>query len=114
MGDVADVDGVIDPREDVSQTQLFFMTFYWLAHLAQWAGVLFVLAPAQVSLMVGESQKATYLSLLVMCGGIVSLFASPLIGTLSDRLITSRYACRSAGHCVCDGRPVRASPAHVR
>lgn len=81
----------MDPSEDVSPWRLFSMTIYWFSYMAQWAPVLFILIPLQISFIVDYDQKATYLALLVMCGGIVTLVISPLIGALSDRLVTARY-----------------------
>ena len=82
----------------ISQPRLFLMSIFWFAHMAQWTSVIFVILPLQTVLVLGEEQKATHLSLLVMGGGIASLISAPLFGALSDRTTTRKYG---SPVCIC-------------
>jgi hypothetical protein len=86
-----------DAHENVSQLRLFVISIFWFAHMAQWSSLYFIVLPAQLVIALGQDNKATYLALVVMGAGIVSLIASPLFGALSDRTMTTRYAWRGWG-----------------
>jgi MFS family permease len=62
------------------------LSSFWGGSAFHWLLLLLILMPADVVRFVGESQKGTYLGLLVGIGAILALIMPPLVGTLSDRL----------------------------
>lgn len=44
-----------------------------------------ILLPKQVLDLVGDGRKGSYLGLLMLIGGLISLVTPPLIGIASDR-----------------------------
>ena len=45
-----------------------------------------ILLPLQVFAIAGNAEKGSYLGLLMLVGGIISLVSPPFLGILSDRL----------------------------
>ena len=62
------------------------LSSFWGGSAFHWLLLLLILMPADVVRFVGETQKGTYLGLLVGIGAILALIMPPLVGTLSDRL----------------------------
>src|SRR5437764_13066438 len=70
----------------VPLTQILSISIFWLALNFHWAALGIIILPSQVFKMVGVLNKGEALAFVLITGSLVSLFANPLFGMLSDRM----------------------------
>jgi len=69
------------------------LSCFWLAYNFQWAALLPIAMPSQVTALVGEERKELYTGLVLSIGALLSLVATPVAGAISDRSL-SRFGRR--------------------
>jgi MFS family permease len=72
----------------LSGTDHLLISALWLALYTQWLSILPVVLPDQVATIVGSdnSDKAGIAGTIAAAGAVMSLFVTPIVGALSDRL----------------------------
>jgi len=64
----------------------FILSAYWFGSSFQWFLLLPILMPKDVSRLVGEADKGTYLSVLLGIPALIPLILPPFLGVWSDRV----------------------------
>lgn len=76
----------VRPRRGLGS--LLPMSLFAFGYNAQFTGLLLLVVPKAILALVGPSRSAQALSVLVIGGSIMTVVLLPVIGTLSDRLVT--------------------------
>ena len=69
------------------------LSSFWLAYNFEWAALLPIVLPSQVTALAGEERKEIYTGLVLSIGALLSLVATPVAGAISDRS-QSRFGLR--------------------
>jgi MFS family permease len=72
------------PSTPVSMGRQFSMNIFWFGNNFHWQALLAIVIPSQVAKLLGESDKALNLTLVVLWGTIIAIITNPLAGALSD------------------------------
>ena len=61
------------------------LSCFWLAYNFEWAALLPIVLPSQVTALAGDERKELYTGLILSIGALLSLVATPVAGAISDR-----------------------------
>ncbi len=73
-------------RPQMSTFRQILLSFFWFSTNMMWSAILIVTMPSQIKAAVGDSSKGSALGLALAAGAIISMFAAPVFGALSDRI----------------------------
>ncbi|MGC1377905.1 MAG: MFS transporter [Anaerolineales bacterium] len=73
-------------RQPMSTARQILLNVYWFPINMIWASILLIVMPRYIQSVVGDSARAMVLGLALSVGAIVSMFAAPVFGALSDRV----------------------------
>jgi len=68
----------------VSMGRRISMNIFWFGNNFHWQALLAIVIPSQVAALLGESNKALNLTLVVTWGTLIAIVTNPLVGALSD------------------------------
>lgn len=91
-----EIDADVKPGRTISRVSAGFISRYVLAYMAAcllFLAPLLVTLPLKINALVGTAQAPNSLALVTGLGALLSVFANPLIGRLSDRT-SSRFGMR--------------------
>ena len=69
------------------------LSSFWLAYNFEWAALLPIVLPSQITALAGEERKELFTGLVLSIGALLSLVATPVAGAISDRSM-SRFGRR--------------------
>ena len=76
----------INAAPPVQRARYFTLSAFWFGSSFHWLLLLLILMPADVVRFMGETQKGTYLGLILGVGAVIALVMPPLVGAYSDRV----------------------------
>lgn len=68
----------------LSSLRQLWLSSYWFAYNLQWAALLAIALPSQISLVAGDARKELATGIVTGVGALFSLILTPLAGALSD------------------------------
>lgn len=85
---MAAISTTVSARPRLSHLRQALLSSFWFGIQAHWAAILLITLPKQAFLIGGNAAEGETLGIVLLIGAFVSMIVAPLIGALSDRIVT--------------------------